>query len=307
LSEPSDFPTVFSAALTLGRSLGWKTLELRGGASLLESQAGYRPSTSFYVHRLKLATDTAALFARFDSAHRRAIRKAQSCGLHLEVSTEAAAMRDFYGLMCRTRKRHGVPPQPWQFFENIQREFIAPGHGCVVLARADPRSLTAASEPAAGTDSANSSPKVAPGTGRPDTQPAPASAGASAAHFPAVAGAVYLHSPTVAHYKFGASDESFQQLRANNLVMWHAIQWHGARGFASLDFGRTSLDNEGLRRFKLGWGTDETRLDYVKIALANGEFLSAPDRASGSHTRLFRALPIPVAKLVGRLLYRHIG
>jgi len=122
-----------------------------------------------------------------------------------------------------------------------------------------------------------------------------------------IAAAVYLHSGRLAHYKYGASDETYQHLRANNLVMWHAIQWHAERGFTALDFGRTSLSNEGLRRFKLGWGTEESRLDYFKLDLRTGAFLTAPDRASGCHTRVFRILPLPFSRLVGRLLYRHIG
>ena len=122
-----------------------------------------------------------------------------------------------------------------------------------------------------------------------------------------IAGAVYLHSGPLVHYKYGASDESYQQLRANNLVMSRAIQWHAERGFASLDFGRTSLTNDGLRRFKLGWGTQESRLDYTKLDLATGTFLAAPDRTSGWHTRVFQRLPLPLSRLAGRLLYPHLA
>ena len=37
-------------------------------------------------------------------------------------------------------------------------------------------------------------------------------------------------------YKYGASDERHQNLRANNRVMWEAIRRHAADGFAILDF-----------------------------------------------------------------------
>ncbi len=122
-----------------------------------------------------------------------------------------------------------------------------------------------------------------------------------------VAGAVYLHSGATVHYKYGASDERDQQLRANNLVMHHAIEWHARQGFSRLDFGRTSLGNEGLRRFKLSWGTTETRLDYLRFALPSGLPVVAPDRAGGWQTPFFRHLPLGVNRLLGRWLYPHLA
>lgn len=122
-----------------------------------------------------------------------------------------------------------------------------------------------------------------------------------------VAGAVYLHSGTTVHYKYGASDERDQHLRANNLVMHHAIAWHARQGFSQLDFGRTSLGNEGLRRFKLGWGPRETRLNYLRFALPSGQPMSAPDRAGGWQTPIFRHLPLGINRLLGRWLYPHLA
>src|SRR5205823_295553 len=77
-----------------------------------------------------------------------------------------------------------------------------------------------------------------------------------------VAAAVFFHHGKSAVYKFGASDESFQELRGNNLVMWEAIQSLARRGFKTLHFGRTSPANAGLRRFKLAWGTTEETISY---------------------------------------------
>ena len=39
-----------------------------------------------------------------------------------------------------------------------------------------------------------------------------------------IAAAVFFHTERNAIFKFGASDERYQQLRPNNLVMWHAIR-----------------------------------------------------------------------------------
>lgn len=122
-----------------------------------------------------------------------------------------------------------------------------------------------------------------------------------------VAGAVFFRFGKKALYKFGASDERFQQLRANNLVFWKAIQLLACEGVVELDFGRTSLNNEGLRRFKLGWGTAESRIDYIKYDFKNKRFTKEDDRASGWHTRVFSLLPRPICRRVGAMLYGRLA
>ena len=63
-------------------------------------------------------------------------------------------------------------------------------------------------------------------------------------------------------YKFGASDPEFLIYRPNNLMLWEAILEAQKRGYKKFDMGRTDLANEGLRRFKLGWGCHETPLYF---------------------------------------------
>jgi len=123
----------------------------------------------------------------------------------------------------------------------------------------------------------------------------------------AIAGAVFFQFGRTALFKFGASDSAFQNLRANNLVMWRAIEWHVRQGFTSLDFGRTSLDNEGLRRFKLSWGSQERPIEYIRYDLRTESFVRALDRSTGWHNRIFRLLPGPFAQAMGSVLYKHLG
>ena len=66
-------------------------------------------------------------------------------------------------------------------------------------------------------------------------------------------------------FKFGASDERFQTFRPTNLVFWDAIQFLAQKGFETLHFGRTSLGNDGLRRFKSSWGTTEETINYFRF------------------------------------------
>ncbi|MBI3867981.1 MAG: GNAT family N-acetyltransferase [Verrucomicrobia bacterium] len=120
-----------------------------------------------------------------------------------------------------------------------------------------------------------------------------------------VAGTVFLISGINACYKYGASDERFQALRGNNLVMWRSIQECQKRGCHSLDFGRTSADNEGLRRFKLSYGARENDLHYLRLDLRGMSADRLVDRSSGRVNSVIRLLPLWAARLAGEALYPH--
>jgi hypothetical protein len=122
-----------------------------------------------------------------------------------------------------------------------------------------------------------------------------------------IAAAVFLHEGCHALYKFGASELEFQHLRPNNLLMWEAMKHYSENGFTDLHLGRTSLHNEGLRRFKLGFGAAEERIEYTKHELRRDAFLTDVDRASGPLNIVFRRLPPSWLCLAGRLLYRHLS
>jgi hypothetical protein len=96
-------------------------------------------------------------------------------------------------------------------------------------------------------------------------------------------------------------------LRANNLVIWEAVRWFAEKDFQELHFGRTDLDHEGLRRFKNGWGTTETRIQYLRYNLKDQVFQAAADKKANLSERLFRLLPLPLADKLGTRLYRHAG
>ncbi len=123
----------------------------------------------------------------------------------------------------------------------------------------------------------------------------------------AVAANVYLHRGDEMIYKYGASNRSFQNLRANNLVMWEAIRWSCANGCRTLCFGRTEPENEGLLQFKAGWGARERPIQYYRYDLRKGAFLKSAPGVHPLHKKLFHRLPVPLLNLLGRLLYRHMG
>jgi len=71
-------------------------------------------------------------------------RKAQASNLRIEFGTDSEAMAGFYFLHCLTRRRHGLPPQPFRFFENIGRHVLARDHGAVVTAFCGAKRIAAA-------------------------------------------------------------------------------------------------------------------------------------------------------------------
>lgn len=254
------FAPAFREVLNLGERHRWKYFELRGGQGLWD---GATASLSFHHHTLPLIPDPTQLFAKFYGTVRTSVRKAEQNGVVVEFSESPAAIREFYTLLCKTRSRHGLPPQPPEFFENIQQHLLRPRQGTVALAKQGPNF---------------------------------------------VAGAVFFHFGKTAIYKYAASDDRFRNLQGNNLVLWRAIERYAQAGYTSLDFGRTSLHNEGLRRFKLSWQTKESRLDYFRYLRSDKRFVTTVDQASeGIHTRLFRAAPPGLSRLIGKALYKHLG
>ncbi len=131
-SDPDQASVVYAALLELAASRGWKHLEIRGG---LIPPADAKPFQTYDSHRLDLRQGTASIFNNLESSVRRAIRKSESSGIEVTVERNFQAMDDFYQLHGRTRRRHGLPPQPLEFFRNISKHLVERNLGTIVLAR----------------------------------------------------------------------------------------------------------------------------------------------------------------------------
>ncbi len=120
-----------------------------------------------------------------------------------------------------------------------------------------------------------------------------------------IATAVFLAHNGTLTYKYGASDERALRKRPNNLLMSEAIRWACEAGFHTFDFGRTEIENEGLRAFKSGWGAEEIELPYTYFA----EREPSPDSAFRDRlmSTTIRHSPTFVGRWVGEALYRHVA
>jgi CelD/BcsL family acetyltransferase involved in cellulose biosynthesis len=259
VGDTEDADELYAFALEHGRKRNWRYFEARGR---FNGWRGATQSVAFFGHTIHLSGGEAAMFQEMDGAMRRGIRKAEQAGVKVEFGTNVESMRVFYGLHRRSRRRHGLPPQPVEFFENIARYIFEPGHGFVAIARQEGRPLAAA---------------------------------------------IFFHTGHLGLYKFGASDYEFQHLRPNNLLMWEAIKHCAAAGLTELHLGRTSLFNDGLRHFKLGFGAVEEQIEYAKYDFRRNHFVSDVDRSEGPLNVMFRCLPLPLLTQAGRLLYPHLS
>ena len=122
-----------------------------------------------------------------------------------------------------------------------------------------------------------------------------------------IAGAVFFHFGDRGVYKYGASNRKYQELRANNLVMWEGIRRIRQNGFKSLCFGRTEEDNQGLIQFKSGWGTKEQEIRYHRYDLEKGAFVSGSSKITGFHNEILKRMPVSILTPIGNLLYKHAG
>ncbi len=242
----------------IARERYWSYFQIRSHLTIPVAAAA---SELYYGHFLDLTIGRDSLISNFSSSAQRAIRKAERSGLSVRIQSDEDAMATFYKLHVRTRRRHGVPPQPWSFFLNIERHLIGAGHGFIVIVEGQNRPLAAA---------------------------------------------IFFKFGRHAIYKFGASDERLQELRANNLAMSEGIKHLADAGVETLHFGRTEKENEGLRRFKLSWGATEEEIRYARFEMESGSWKAARPAGAGLHKHVFRALPASLNRLAGAMIYPHL-
>lgn len=122
---------LFEEALEHGRKNRWRYLECRGNKP---DRADAVPSLMFYGHAINLTPEPESLFKSFDDSTKRGIRKAERAGLKIEFRNTLESITTFYSLHCQTRRRHGLPPQPFRFFANIAKYVLEKGQGFVATA-----------------------------------------------------------------------------------------------------------------------------------------------------------------------------
>jgi len=98
----------------------------------------------FVLHILQLSGDAETDLGRIHSMHRRNAKTAQNNGVQIQSGIGRKELKEFYGLHLRTRRRQGMPVQPWSFFEALREQVLKQDLGFILLAYKDRDCLAAA-------------------------------------------------------------------------------------------------------------------------------------------------------------------
>jgi hypothetical protein len=86
--------------------------------------------------------------------------------------------------------------------------------------------------------------------------------------------------------------------------MWTAIEWACEHAYRELDFGRSDIENLGLREFKRRWGAVELPLNYSYLTAAPGR--PVPRLSMQVMAKIIRSSPPIVCRLSGEILYGRL-
>lgn len=99
---------------------GFNYIELRPFSAAFKPGHGLEPKSSYYFHELDLAADLGQIFSNMHvNSFQRNIRKAERGTLSYVSGRSEENLGAFYRLLIKTRRRHGVIPQPLKWFKNL--------------------------------------------------------------------------------------------------------------------------------------------------------------------------------------------
>jgi hypothetical protein len=131
LENQGQLQTLLAAAIGYGKGKYWKYLEIRGEQFYLTDSPVFQ---KYLEHVLDLKPGEEKIIEAFRGSTWRNVEKAKKNGVKTEMANDLRSLRKFYGLHCDSRKRHGLPPQPFDFFKKIHQHIISQGQGFLLLA-----------------------------------------------------------------------------------------------------------------------------------------------------------------------------
>jgi len=131
ISKDIKFQDIFDQIIKYAKKHNWKYIELRSGDKYLPNAV---VSSGFFGHRINLLRKENEIYKLLKNTFKRNIKKADTSGVSINFFSTIEAVKEFYRLNCITRKRHGLPPQPYRFFKNIYKHIVSKELGIVALA-----------------------------------------------------------------------------------------------------------------------------------------------------------------------------
>lgn len=141
LSDPlatshEEMQELLSAAINLAKCCRAQRIEIRcHRAIILPTNPRYQIIDPFKHHFLPLDKPVEGLWKRLHrTSVRPLVKRAEKNGLELRAATSSEDLQCFYKLFVGVRKRLGLPPQPFSFFEQLWRVFGPSGKCGIVQA-----------------------------------------------------------------------------------------------------------------------------------------------------------------------------
>lgn len=125
-------------------------LSLEGTISRIDLRSNYPTLPEIYkqsnyvLHRVKLAPDESEVSSRIKPKHFRQVKVAEQRGVRVERGYDRSFIQQFYHLHTLTRRRKGIPVQPWTFFELLVQHITQQGLGFILLAYKDQECIAGA-------------------------------------------------------------------------------------------------------------------------------------------------------------------
>lgn len=214
----------------------------------------------FALWTLDLARPLNAIMGTMASNFRRQLSRGTEQRYAINVDQGLPALKRFHRLTLETRRRLGLPAQPWRFFKSVFEAFAPSGD--LEVWTAGNRGKT-------------------------------------------VAAMVILRDGPDLHYKWSARAEPTPPGATHRLLA--AICEKYAQHCRVMDLGRTDVRNVGLNRFKKETGAKPSPLPYSYVPRVPAQVSS---EVLGKHeqmlAKIWRHMPLPIARLLGSILYRYI-
>jgi CelD/BcsL family acetyltransferase involved in cellulose biosynthesis len=96
---------------------------------------------AYILHTVRLNSEPKEVLKGFKRTHRQNVGTAEKRGVHIEWGADTEYVRRFYEMQLETRRRKGLPVQPWKFFDLLEKKLLAQGLGFVLLALKDTQCL----------------------------------------------------------------------------------------------------------------------------------------------------------------------
>lgn len=257
-NDKNSLNNIFITLKKIGEYRNWNYMELRGCGDLIAN----RPSEIYVNHTIDLSQNIYNLFNRLSRSTKQFIEKARQNNVEIFFGSSRDTLMNFYELNCRTRKAHGLPPQPLGFFERVFENIIEKKLGVIAFSKYRKRFVSSII-------------------------------------------CFFFNNNVI--LKYMGWDRNYKLSRANDLLIWHLIEYFSVNGFRNLSFGRTGLEDSGVIYFKNRWGAEQTYSAYMRYDFAKKAFVKNQFKVSKFQHYLFKSSPLGLLKFYGDILYRHVG